>query len=164
MPAFSVRVTKDYTGFAAGHFITYEGDQCERLHGHNYRVAATLWGELTESEYVFDFVTLKNLLRGICDRLDHRMLLPRNNPRLRIRERGQDLIVQYLEKTYTFPREDVVLLAIPNTTAEKLAEWIGGELETALWEHHANNLTRVEVEVEESTGQSAFWQKEIPIK
>jgi 6-pyruvoyltetrahydropterin/6-carboxytetrahydropterin synthase len=157
-------VTKDYTVFSAGHFITYEGGQCERLHGHNYRVAASLMGELTENGYVFDFVTLKNLLRSICDRLDHRMLLPRENPRLTIREQGASMVVQYQEKSYTFPREDVVLLPIPNTTAEKLGEWIGGELEAALQGRGASNLSRIEVEVEESTGQSASWQKEIPLK
>jgi 6-pyruvoyltetrahydropterin/6-carboxytetrahydropterin synthase len=41
MPAerYTVRVSKDYLVFCAGHFITYDGDHCERLHGHNYRVA-----------------------------------------------------------------------------------------------------------------------------
>ena len=35
---FKVRVTKDHLVFSAGHFISYEGDQCERLHQycHNY--------------------------------------------------------------------------------------------------------------------------------
>ena len=40
MPNYAVRITKDYLVFSAGHFITYNGDVCERLHGHNYRVAA----------------------------------------------------------------------------------------------------------------------------
>jgi 6-pyruvoyltetrahydropterin/6-carboxytetrahydropterin synthase len=37
---YHVRVTKDYLVFSAAHFITYNGNICERLHGHNYRVAA----------------------------------------------------------------------------------------------------------------------------
>ena len=36
---YKVRVTKDHLVFCAGHFISYEGDKCERLHGHNYRAA-----------------------------------------------------------------------------------------------------------------------------
>src|SRR5947209_10469558 len=36
---FHVRVTKDHLVFCSGHFISYEGDKCERLHGHNYRTA-----------------------------------------------------------------------------------------------------------------------------
>jgi 6-pyruvoyltetrahydropterin/6-carboxytetrahydropterin synthase len=50
----------------------------------------------------------------------------------------------------------VVQLPIPNTTAEHLAEWIGGELAAALRAKGANNLTALEVEVEETFGQSAF--------
>jgi len=41
---YTIRVTKDYLVFCAGHFITYEGDQCERLHGHNYRAAVEVVG------------------------------------------------------------------------------------------------------------------------
>jgi 6-pyruvoyltetrahydropterin/6-carboxytetrahydropterin synthase len=162
MSTFSVRVTKDYTVFCAGHFITYDGDQCEPLHGHNYRAAASVEGELDENAYVFDFTTLKKILRGLCDRLDHRMLLPRDNPRLSLQEDGPSLFVRYREKTYMFPREDVVVLPIPNTTAEMLAQWIGGEIENSLRERGAKNLTALEVEVEEVFGQSAFCRRALP--
>lgn len=161
MPSFKVHVTKDYTVFCAGHFITYAGDRCEPLHGHNYRAAVTVEGALDENAYVFDFTVLKKLLRGICDRLDHRMLLPRDNSRLAVSEEGPSLFVRYREKTYMFPREDVVVLPIPNTTAEMLAQWIGGEIEIALRERGATNLTILEVEVEESFGQSALARREL---
>ena len=39
---YKVHVTKDYLVFSSGHFITYCGDQCERIHGHNYRVAVAV--------------------------------------------------------------------------------------------------------------------------
>jgi 6-pyruvoyltetrahydropterin/6-carboxytetrahydropterin synthase len=158
---FSIHVTKDYTVFCAGHFITYEGGQCERLHGHNYRAAVTLEGALDENAYVFDFTTLKKILRGVCDRLDHRMLLPRHNPRLAVMEDASSVTVRYREKTYVFPREDAVLLPIPNTTAEMLAQWIAGEIETELRGRGAQNLAALEVEVEESFGQSAFCRRDL---
>jgi 6-pyruvoyltetrahydropterin/6-carboxytetrahydropterin synthase len=160
MPNFRVRVTKDYTVFCAGHFITYEGDKCEALHGHNYRAAVSLEGELGESFYVFDFVTLKKMLRGICDRLDHRMLLPLHNPHLELSQAEGSLLVRYRDKKYVFPQEEVVLLPIQNTTAEKLAEWIGGELETELRQRGLHGLRAMEVEVEESFGQSAVCRVE----
>src|SRR5262249_47723434 len=53
---FRVRVTKDHLTFCSGHFITYAGHQCERLHGHNYRVAVEVEGPLDENFYVFDFI------------------------------------------------------------------------------------------------------------
>ena len=41
---YRVRVTKDYLVFCSGHFITYDGTECERLHGHNYRAAVEVVG------------------------------------------------------------------------------------------------------------------------
>jgi len=160
MPSFKVRVSKDYTVFSAGHFITYEGDKCESLHGHNYRVAASVEGPLTADSYVIDFGVLKKLLRAICDRLDHRTLLAQDNPLLIIVEDGSSICVQYREKRYMFPRDEVILLPIPNTTAERLAEWIGKELEVSLHSMGVGTLTMLEVEVEESFGQSAVCRRD----
>ena len=55
---YKVRVTKDYLVFCSGHFITFAGDQCERIHGHNYRVAVEVEDDLDENHYVFDFIAL----------------------------------------------------------------------------------------------------------
>jgi 6-pyruvoyltetrahydropterin/6-carboxytetrahydropterin synthase len=57
-PHFKVRVTKDNFVFSSGHFISYEGDKCERLHGHNYRATVEIEGPLDENHYVFDFIAL----------------------------------------------------------------------------------------------------------
>jgi len=160
MPAYRVRVAKDNLVFCAGHFITYAGT-CESLHGHNYRAAVTLEGTLDESEFVFDFVILKRMMKSICDRLDHRLLLPSHNPFLDIRSDASGFTVRYQHKTYVFPREDVVQLPIPNTTAEHLAAWIGDQLVAALAAEGASQLTAIEVEVEETVGQSAFWRREL---
>jgi len=160
MPAYRVRVVKDNLVFCAGHFITCAG-ACESLHGHNYRVAVTLEGPLDESEYVFDFVILKRMTKAICDRLDHRMLLPSDNPMLDIQSDESGFTVRFQHKTYVFPREDVVQLPIPNTTAEHLAAWIGDQLVDALAAEGASHLTALEVEIEETVGQSAFCRREL---
>ena len=73
---YKVRVTKDHFVFCSGHFISYEGDKCERLHGHNYRTAVEIEGVLDENQYVFDFIALKHRTKAITDELDHRMMLP----------------------------------------------------------------------------------------
>ena len=62
---YKVRVEKDYLVFSAGHFITNDGDICERLHGHNYRVAAEVFGQLDENFYVVDFILLRDALQAI---------------------------------------------------------------------------------------------------
>ena len=41
---FGVRLRKECHVFAAAHFITFNGNICERLHGHNYAVAVEVAG------------------------------------------------------------------------------------------------------------------------
>jgi 6-pyruvoyltetrahydropterin/6-carboxytetrahydropterin synthase len=61
--------------FSAAHSLRgYRGD-CERLHGHNYRVEAVVASEsLDGTGMVMDFSELKGLLGGILEGLDHRLL------------------------------------------------------------------------------------------
>lgn len=158
MDRFNVRVTKDYLVFCAGHFITY-GGRCELLHGHNYRVAAELVGRVDENHYVFDFVTLKRTLKRLCDALDHRMLLPTRNEHLDVTTDAGEVTVRYNGKRYVFPAEDVVLLPVPNTTAEMLAQHLCGQLKDAIGPETLSRLTSIEVEVEESLGQSATYHE-----
>jgi len=160
---YRVRITKDYTVFCAGHFVTYDGDQAEPLHGHNYRAAVSIEGALDENAYVFNFVPLKRILRTICDRLDHRMLLPTNNPLLTIEADATAFTVRYRHKTYVFPAEDVVQLPIPNTTSECLATWIGEQVVSEIEARSLSmdGLRAIEVEVEESFGQRAYSRREI---
>jgi 6-pyruvoyltetrahydropterin/6-carboxytetrahydropterin synthase len=164
MPTYRIRISKDYTVFSAAHFVTYDGDQCEPLHGHNYRAAVSLEGDLDANAYVFNFVPLKRFLRAICDRLDHRMLLPTANPLLEIVHAPPSYAVRFRNKQYVFPEADVVQLPIPNTTAECLGRWIGDEMLSALRASGADTagLRALEVEVEESFGQRASFRRELP--
>jgi 6-pyruvoyltetrahydropterin/6-carboxytetrahydropterin synthase len=152
---YTVRVTKDYLVFCSGHFISYEGDRCERLHGHNYRTAVEVEGELDENRYVFDFIALKNRTKAIVDELDHRMMLPTRNPHIRVEAGPASVHVQYRDRQWVFPRGDCVLLPIENTTAELLARYIAGRLLDDLLAHHNYRPAVLRVEVEENIGQSA---------
>ena len=158
MSQYRVRIEKDYTVFCAGHFITYDGHECEPLHGHNYRAAAALEGPLDENAYVFDFTRLKRALKAVIDRLDHRMLLPTKSALIRVAQSGDEIQATYRDKRYVFPLGDVVLLPIPNTTAEMLAWWIARELREGLGTLPVG-ITAIEVEVDESSGQRAFYRE-----
>jgi 6-pyruvoyltetrahydropterin/6-carboxytetrahydropterin synthase len=165
---YRVSVTKDYLIFAAAHFITFSGHRCESLHGHNYRAGVMIEGTLEpESWYVFDFVTLKKIMRTLCDELDHRVLLPLENPRLQIAEREGSITVAYDGKPrYLFPRMDCVLLPIPNTTVEMLARHLADRLHAKVREtgDAASRLTAIELEVEESVGQSAVYRMQLGVE
>lgn len=154
---FHVRVTKEEFIFCCGHFISYEGDKCERLHGHNYRTEVELEGELDQNYYLFDFIALKRLTKAITDELDHHMLLATKNALIRVEERTNDIHVSYREKTWIFPRGDCVLLPIENTTAELLAKYIGQKLLVSLKNECSFVPDGLRVEVEENVGQSAMW-------
>ena len=152
---YTVRVARDNLVFSAAHFISYDGHQCERLHGHNYRVAVEVDAPLTADYYVFDFIALKARAKEITDELDHSMLLATNNPVIRLEESDSRVRITYKDREWVFPRGDCVLLPIENTTAELLARYIAGRLVGVLRERHGFAPTRVRVEVEENVGQSA---------
>jgi 6-pyruvoyltetrahydropterin/6-carboxytetrahydropterin synthase len=155
---YRVRIEKDYTVFSAGHFITYDGHECEPLHGHNYQAAAAFEGALDENAYVFDFTRLKRALRTVVDRLDHRMLLPTQSALIRVTQTGEEIEAAYRGKRYVFPASDVILLPVPNTTAEMLARWISQEIRREIGPLPPG-LTAIEVEVDESSGQRAFYRE-----
>jgi 6-pyruvoyltetrahydropterin/6-carboxytetrahydropterin synthase len=159
--SFRVQVSKDYLVFASAHFITFRGHQCETLHGHNYRVGVAVEGTVdSETLFVLDFSVLKQIARRLVDEIDHKVLLPKENPKLSYREEGQRIAVDYFgEPTYVFPRADCAILPIPNSTAEMLAQYLGTRVRDELASSGYRHLDLLEVEVEENYGQSATWRE-----
>jgi 6-pyruvoyltetrahydropterin/6-carboxytetrahydropterin synthase len=157
MANFKVHVSKDYLVFCAAHFVTYDGVS-EPLHGHNYRASVTVEGTLQEDHFVFNFVTLKRIMRGLVDQLDHLTLLPEFNPYFQLTRASGEVIVEVRDRRYVLPESDVKVLPIPNTTAEKLAEYLAGQLREQIG--HLPNLTACEMEVSEVEGQSALYREE----
>jgi 6-pyruvoyltetrahydropterin/6-carboxytetrahydropterin synthase len=157
---FKVTVSKDYLVFSSAHFITFRGHQCETLHGHNYRVGVTVEGSVDdECLFVVDFSILKKIVRKLTDEIDHKVLLPLKNPKLRFRETATHLEVDYFGKhTYTFPLVDCAMLPIENTTAEMIAHYFAHRSREELAAMEIRNLTAIEMEVEESFGQSATYR------
>src|SRR6188474_2246299 len=101
---YRVRVTKDHLVFSAAHFITYNGNVCERLHGHNWRVAVEAAGPLDENHYVFDFIALRDAVQTIVNGLDHRMLLPTRHAAISVQEGPREVEVRFEERRWVFPR------------------------------------------------------------
>lgn len=152
---YIVRVTKDSLVFSSGHFITFAGDQCERVHGHNYRAAVEVEDELDENHYVFDFIALRDMTREIVDDLDHRMLLPTRSRSITLEEDGPNCLVRFRDRHWSFPRDECVLLPVANTTAELLADYISTRLRASMASRGIRPPGRMRVEVEECFGQSA---------
>ena len=158
---FRVQVSKDYLVFASAHFITFRGHQCETLHGHNYRVGVAVEGAVDEEAFfVLDFSILKQITRRLVDQIDHKVLLPTQNPKLAYHEDGDRVRVDYFgEPAYAFPRRDCALLPIQNSTAELLAQYLGTRVRAELIRSGYAHLTLLELEVEENYGQSATYRE-----
>ncbi len=160
---FTVAVTKDNHVFASAHFITFPGHRCETLHGHNYRTRVLVEGGLDpEAHYVVDFSELKQLMKRLTDELDHKVLLPIQNPKLQVREEGDSVAVAVNGRPrYIFPKIDCALLPIPNTTVEMLAQYLAGRVCRELTASPGVALRAIEVEVEENFGQSATYRESL---
>ncbi len=155
---YTVRVTKDYLVFSAGHFITFDGNHCERLHGHNYRVAVEVEAPLDENHYAFDFIALRDRTREITDELDHRMLVAARSKLLPCEVSAERVTIRHGLKEWVFPREDCIVLPIENTTTELLARHICHRLLAVLKDRHRFVPEVIRVEVEENFGQSATYE------
>ena len=157
VPMWSVRVVKDSLVFSAAHFITFNGNVCERLHGHNWRVEAAIDGSLDQNSYVFDFIALRDGLAALVAELDHRVLLPTLHPLIKVRTNanGREVEVHFEDRRWVFPSEDCRLLEIANTTAELIAGWIARQLIERLNLRTHAGLSGLRVSVEENFGQWA---------
>lgn len=158
---YSIRVYKQYFNFAAGHFLIFDDGTREPLHGHNYRVQVEGHGNQLESDMVFDFLDLKPIVREVCDSLDHCLLLPSDNPHLRIDDRGTNYLLSTPDNgSFSIPKMDVLILPLPNTSAERLAIYIANQIKEKLLQKHAFCFKKLIVEVEETPGQAAVYVME----
>lgn len=157
MPSYHIRISGDDLTFAAGHFITLENGQCERLHGHTYRVAAEIAGPLDANQCVVDFIAVRDALKAILAELDHRMLLPTQHPTIRVTPQPNAVEAAFDDRRWTFPPDDCRLLPIVNTTTELLAHYVGERLH-AILQAFGCTPSGVRIEIAEGAGSTAVCQ------
>jgi 6-pyruvoyltetrahydropterin/6-carboxytetrahydropterin synthase len=148
---YRVLLQKEQLVFSSAHFITFAGDICECLHGHNYGVKAEVEGPLDEN---------RDALAGVVKQLDHHMLIATKHPLITVEETNHDsrdeVIVRFREKRWVFPAEDCKLLPIGNTTAEEIASWIASEIHQVMKPKVGPSLSWLEVGVDENNGQWGY--------
>lgn len=154
---YKVKLDKEHHVFSAAHFITFAGNICERLHGHNYRVAAEIEGPLDENQYVVDFIAARDGLRLILDELEHRMLLPDRHPTIRVTADEREVLVTFEDRRWIFPLGDCVILPVANTTAELLAQYIGQRFLSDLQARVGFTPQSLSISVDENHGQCGVW-------
>lgn len=155
--SYSVRLSKEHFVFCSAHFITYDGDVCEPLHGHNYRVEAELQAPLDENQYVVDFIAARDELAKIVGELDHYVLLPTEHPLIAVEESASEVSARFRDRRWVFPRQDCVLLPVSNTTAELLARYLGRRHLAALSDRCGFQAKSARYAVDECNGQWGVW-------
>jgi len=61
--------------FAAGHALRNYKGACENVHGHNFKIQVTIEGqELDQTGMLVDFLDVKQSMRDVIARLDHKFL------------------------------------------------------------------------------------------
>ncbi|MGM0578754.1 MAG: 6-pyruvoyl trahydropterin synthase family protein [Myxococcota bacterium] len=161
--SFAIRVYKQYFNFGSAHFLIFGDGSREQLHGHNYQVQVKLEGDLAAGDVVVDFIPFKPLVKRLCDDLDHATLLPRDNPHLEVEEHEDRVEARHRDgSVFSFPRQDVLILPIPNTSTEMLARHLADRILEELPDAIADACVHaLEVHVEESAGQSGIYRLEL---
>ncbi len=152
-PTFRVDVTKEQFTFSAAHFITFAGDICERIHGHNYGVRASVEGPLDENRYVVDFIALRDAVLKETMTMDHHVILPQSHAEIHVTSDEKETTATFRDKRWVFPNEDCVLLPVINTTAEEIARVIAERVMEQTREQFGEALDWIEVAVDENNGQ-----------
>ncbi len=155
---FSIKVYKQYFNFASSHFMIFENGTREPLHGHNYRVQVK--GEAPElaGDMVFDFLDIKPIVREVCDSLDHKLLIPKDNANIKIHTENKNYVITTMDESlFSIPMTDVLLLPILNTSSERIAMYISEEIRRRVKARFGFAFNGLEVEVEETPGQSAVY-------
>ena len=158
---FSIEVAKDYFNFASAHFLIFANGKREPLHGHNYQVSVQLEGELDRAGVVLDFITLKPMVKRICDSLDHRTLIQTESPVLQVLRRAGEIEVRHRQQKIILPKGDVLLLPLVNTSTELLAEHLAARIRRQVQQTFRGIKVRaMTVGVEEARGQRGIFRGE----
>lgn len=145
------KITFSATHLIAGH------SKCGRLHGHDYAINAVIEGEIGADGVIMDFISVKEFLRGVASELDHKVLVPGNDPS--VVQKGESLRYSAGGKSYEFPLSDCVLLDVSVTSAEELSEWVMRRLLEKV--RFPENVKRVEIGVDEGRGQGVWTSRDL---
>ena len=154
----TLHLSKQKFKFSSGHFLIFDENRAEKLHGHNYTVKVKLKSnlkqELGESGYLIDFTEVKKVIQEAVDHWDEHVLLPELHPDMKFSQNAKNLEVKFRDRFYSFPKDEVHLLPVKNVSVEELSRLLAEKFYKLMkkW-----NITHVWVLVEETAGQGASY-------
>ena len=118
-----IEISKEYLNFSVGHFTIFSKSHRENLHGHNYRLAATIDAPVEREGLTFDYNLIKKTIKALCDEIDEQVLLPSESPYLDIEEDNDYVYALFNSERLPFLKRDVTVLPISNVTVEELSHY-----------------------------------------
>jgi 6-pyruvoyltetrahydropterin/6-carboxytetrahydropterin synthase len=145
--------------FSSAHMIPNH-QFCGGIHGHSYHVDVKVEGVRSgEFGFVVDFKKIKGIVRRICSKLDHKVLIPLKNDKMEFKNLEDNVKFSIGSKNYELPLEDCCLLHLKSTSAEELAEYFAENLYQSLKEAE-DGIINVQICVNEGIGQGACYIRE----
>lgn len=152
----TLHLAKQNFKFSAAHFLIFDSTSAEKLHGHNYQVKVDITigqnVDFDQQGYFVDFNVFKKQIKHSLDRWDEHVLLPGKNTEMKTRVNGPSLEVHFRDRFYVFPKNEVILLPVTNTSVEQLATLLATEFYKSFKTY---GVSKVRVSVEETRGQGA---------
>lgn len=158
----TIEIAKENLKFSAAHFTIFSANDRERLHGHNFKVRASLEAPVDENGMCFNYQEIKSRLRSQCEALDEYVLLPGQSPYLSITEEQSIYQATYGEEVLPFLKSDTIILPIRNTTVEELSEYFLQQLISQDSFFYENDVHYLTIGVSSGDGQwgSSTWVKQ----
>ncbi len=122
--SFSISINKFLSHFSAAHALILAQYE-EGLHGHNYNVEVVIEGKIDRDGILIDFVYLETLVNHITAEWDHYVLIPSKNDYLKIRKQGPNLELEYGDRFYSIPEDEIRILDCTNVTTESVSRLLG---------------------------------------
>ena len=145
--------------FSSAHMIP-QHKFCGGIHGHSYHVDVKVEGIRSgEFGFVVDFKKIKGMVRQLCSKLDHKMLIPLKNDKIEFKNLKESVEFSIDSKKYLLPIADCCLLPLKSTSAEELAEYFAKDLYKSLKENE-DGFSKVKIWVNEGIGQGACYIQE----
>ncbi len=157
METTTLHLHKQNFKFSSAHFLIFDKNSAEKLHGHNYQVKVNIGvpfenAQLIEKGYFVDFNIFKKIIKAKLDEWDEMVLLPALHEEMKFTEKGPSLEVRFRDRFYVFPKNEVVRLPVNNTSVEQLSRLLATNIKNDLT---AFGVQKVQVSVEETRGQAA---------
>ena len=132
----TLHLAKQNFKFSSGHFLIFDDQSAEKLHGHNYSVKFEIEtsdsSEFKEQGYWIDFNVLKKMIKAQLDLWDEHVLLPKLHPDMKITQENKNYQIHFRDRFYSLPISEVVLLPVRNTSVEELSRLLAEELLTQM--------------------------------